>query len=64
MRTFFTLGTQIGLLVGSVSTPLMIGIDARYSPTLFPKASDQMETGGTFRIGLFLGTYIPIFDFN
>lgn len=59
-----TLGVQVGALLGTAKNAFLIGLDARYTPTLFPDAEGSSDRSGALRLGLFLGTYIPLFDFN
>jgi hypothetical protein len=63
--TAIALGGQLGMLVGSMADPFILGVDARYSPTLFSAAaSREPASGGTFRFGVFVGYYVPFFDLN
>lgn len=67
---FVTADVQLGMLLGKPSSPFMLGLDLRWSPTLFSQetvsSADGSATdhGGVFRFGLFFGYYVPFFDFN
>lgn len=70
---FLTASAQIGFLLGSATSPFMLGVDLRWSPTLFTQeqtttdaagVSSTSERGGAFRFGLYFGYYVPFFDFN
>lgn len=64
-RTSLTFGLQAGLLFPSLRDPFVLGVDARYSPALFPEETGEDGVDeGAFRFGLFLSYYIPIFDFE
>ncbi|MEY2930904.1 MAG: hypothetical protein RL033_1653, partial [Pseudomonadota bacterium] len=59
------LGAQLGIVLGSIADPFVIGLDARYAPTLFSTAkSSEPAAGGTLRLGLFASYYVPFFDLN
>ncbi len=69
----FSLGGQVGVVLGSFQTPVIIAADVRYSPTLFSRiethtddngTSTEISAAGALRFALFLGTYFPLFDFN
>jgi hypothetical protein len=63
--TAVALGVQLGIILGSIADPLVIGVDGRYAPTLFSEAaSSDPASGGAFRLGLFASYYVPFFDFN
>jgi hypothetical protein len=59
------LGAQLGIVLGSIADPFVIGLDARYAPTLFSTAkSSEPAAGGTLRLGVFASYYVPFFDLN
>jgi len=63
--TAITVGAQLGMVVGSIADPFVLGIDARYAPTLFSSAkSSEPATGGTVRLGVFASYYVSLFDLN
>ena len=63
--TGIALGGRVGMLVGSMADPFVLGLDVRYAPTLFSTAaSSEPASGGTFRIGAFVSYYVPFFDLN
>jgi hypothetical protein len=60
-------GLQVGALFGipkAPHIPIIVALDARFVPTLFRSDGDGQHDIRAFRIGAFLGTYIPFFDFN
>lgn len=64
---FVMIGGQVGLIIGSPSNPLVIGLDARWSPTLFESVTDETTSTskrGALRAGLFVSYYVPFFDLN
>jgi hypothetical protein len=63
--TAFAIGTQLGVVLGSIADPFVVGLDARYAPTLFSDTtSSEPVSGGTLRIGLFASYYVSLFDLN
>jgi hypothetical protein len=64
-------GAQFGVIVGGQSDPLMIALDARYSPALFNKASELWGPSSVADVinhdvswGLSISYYIPFVDLN
>jgi len=62
-------GGQIGMLIGSPEDTFVIGVEARYAPTLFSgtsqlTVSDTQDPGGALRVGLVLAYYVSLFDAN
>lgn len=68
---FVTLGAQLGMLFpltrrARSSELLNVVFDVHYAPGLNYQAGSATTTNqaGVFRFGLFLGYYVPFFDFN
>lgn len=67
---FVTLGAQVGLLFGftrkaRASELFNLVLDVRYAPGLhFTDSLGEETKPGVFRLGLYLGYYVPFFDFN
>lgn len=62
--SFLMAGLQYGVIIGTPSNNFMIGVDARWSPTVFTKSGDATDGGGALRAGLFASYYVPFFDLN
>jgi hypothetical protein len=73
---FVMVGLQAGWIIGTPSTPFIIGVEGRWAPTLFTQTVLQtqgtgvmttqmpVQEGGAWRLGLFVSYYVPFFDFN
>ncbi|WP_433936445.1 hypothetical protein AB3662_17355 [Sorangium cellulosum] len=61
VATAVYIGGTLGLLAGPASMPLQIGVSGGYAPGL--RLRDD-ERKGAFRLGGFVGTYVPFLDFN
>lgn len=67
LDTAIAVGGQVALLLFGLDNPVTLGLDVRYSPTLRAKTSDPFtvpDDAGVTAIGLFVGYYVPLFDFN
>jgi hypothetical protein len=63
--SFAMIGVETGLLFGTPSNALLIGVDARYAPALFSNGANLATSGaGAFRVGLIASYYVPFIDFN
>ncbi|MCP4136890.1 MAG: hypothetical protein GY754_38320, partial [bacterium] len=65
-NTAFTVGFQIGLIIGKPRYLFNIGLDVRYSPAIFfSKDSNTSSTNpGGLRAGIYAQYYVSFFDFN
>lgn len=68
---FVMVGAQLGLILGTPSTPFVLGVEGRWAPTLFrdadpggASAGSDNQRGGLWRIGFFASYYVPFFDIN
>lgn len=67
-----SLGGQVGFILGSPEHAFVVGVEARWAPTLFERTPgmDSMGTAenatesGVLRYGVFASYYVPLFDFN
>ena len=67
LATAISLGIQAGYLLGTPSSNLGVGLEARYAPALFPKEMGDLkgqDDVGAFRVGLYAAYYVPFFDLN
>ena len=73
--TAFFFGGTAGPLVGTSKASLLLGVQGGYAPALTwtgtgtpPAATGQMipgsTSGGAWRLGFVVGTYVPFFDFD
>ena len=63
--TAITVGGQVAIITGSPSANFLLGIEGRYSPTLFAaEGNNASNNAGAIRLGLFAAFYVPLFDFN
>lgn len=65
---FVEIGTQIGIILGSPTSNVIIGAEARWSPGLFSGTAFDLpgarSAQGAVRVGAFVSYYVPFFDFN
>jgi hypothetical protein len=59
-----TIALTAGALLGTPKTNVLVGLDIRYTPSLFPVGDGANQRSGAFRIGATAAFYIPFFDFN
>jgi hypothetical protein len=59
--TAFLFGTQLGALIGSPKYSFLLGADLGYAPGM---KLPNVDNTGVWRVGGFVGTYIPFIDFN
>ncbi len=63
--TAFLLGGQLGVTLGTPTRSVLVGADLGYAPGMkLPATNANDETTGVWRVGGFVGTYIPFIDFN
>jgi hypothetical protein len=55
-------GAQVGLSFWRFQNPIVLAFDARYAPGLFPHVAGR--SSGAYSVGVSLGMYVPLFDFN
>ncbi len=63
--TALAFGAQIAFILGRSSAPFLLGLDVRYSPTLYASvdSANGAAPKGVYSAGLFAGYYVPLFDF-
>lgn len=54
-------GGQLGVTVGTPSRSVLVGADLGYAPGM---KLPNVDKAGVWRVGGFVGTYIPFIDFN
>lgn len=67
--SFISPGAQLGWIIGRPQNSFILGVEARYAPTLFAGTSEltvpaDTNPGGAARFGVFVAYYISLFDFN
>ncbi len=63
-QDFVSLGVQAGVIIGRPTLPFVVGLEARWAPTLFERDVAGATEAGVFRFGVFASYYVPFFDFN
>lgn len=59
-----SLGGQVGFILGTPEHAFIVGVEARWAPTLFERTVKMEPESGVLRYGFFASYYVPLFDFN